>query len=60
MLLEDRGVLIGALNVLVNVSHESYFIESFMKALSGDKLEFSNIRLISAGPSWESGILEYI
>lgn len=23
-----------------------YFIESFMKALSGDKLEFSNIRLI--------------
>ena len=37
-----------------------YFIESFMKALSGDKLEFSNIRLISAGPFWESGILEYI
>ena len=27
-----------------------YFIESFMKALSGEKLEYSNIRLISAGP----------
>ena len=27
-----------------------YFIESFMKALSGEKLEFSNIRLIPAGP----------
>lgn len=27
-----------------------YFIESFMRALSGEKLEFSNIRLIPAGP----------
>ena len=27
-----------------------YFIESFMRALSGEKLEFSRIRLIPAGP----------
>lgn len=27
-----------------------YFIESFMRALSGEKLEFSNMRLIPAGP----------